>query len=131
MKKAIIFSLDALVSLVVAIVVVFTLFRFMGTNYQPRSQRVSIGADILALFERSNIFTNLVATNDSFELQMQFDYFLPSSLCGRITIFNQSLQIHEVNLSCWNNTNPKSVAYRTFIYQKNPYYARMEISPNE
>lgn len=132
-KRGISFTLDAIMVIMISIAFLFVLYRMMSNAPQNSQQNIlsQESSDVLAVLESSGYFRRLLA-GDTDEFQMIVEWLMPDTKCGRITVYDKDCtELKMVNMTCWDSQEQKNVAYRTFIYEEEPYYAKMESWINE
>jgi hypothetical protein len=133
-KKAISFTLDAFLVVLIAAAFIFVLFRSMsaGPLNIEKSSTWGIGADTLGVFEMNGDFEELMSGNKTNDFQMKLEWLYPESVCAKIIIYDKDgTRVQNVSMACWNESEERNVIYRTIVYNGNPYYAKMETWINE
>ena len=91
MKKAIIFTLDATLAVIMTLGLIITsLFYLSQSNVSFEKESLyRITIDSLAILEKNNVLRVSASTNTTTDLQ-NFLNTLPYNTCGRIEIFNKN-----------------------------------------
>jgi hypothetical protein len=131
-KKGIIFSLDSMIALIIAGIFIFGAMVYLG-NLQDKNENNlilnQIARDSLTILDFSYDLIQAGSTGDNTTLNDFVDN-LETNTCARIGIYNQSKQLDftSTKSGCIPNNNV-AVARRSFIVNKEGYYAKMEVWP--
>lgn len=119
-KKGIFFTIDAILALAIAIVLVFAIFQGISKNVDYSTFDTGVFAqDSLATLEKSGAFSR----NDNSLIESYINA-TPSQLCVNISVFRQS-ESSFIKPGCsMSNINQVSVANRVFVSGTNVNYAK-------
>ncbi len=134
MSKGIVFTLDAILSILIASVVIVGVISFMGKTSlnQDRSLAIDIADSTIGVLETSGLLAESLENFDTEDLGVEIDWLLPSSLCGKVTFYNETYgELLSKSLHCWESPAKKVVVYRGFMINKTPYLAKLEVSLDE
>lgn len=130
MKKAIIFSLDALLALVSGTTLIIACFFYIS-----QIQTIQWGQPAIYIFTMDSLNTlktdgtlmNATEDNDSTRLGLFLNNMLSENSCGEIELYNStgSLRLSVNKTSCTAAPIQLYVARRTFIINNTIYYATM------
>ncbi len=128
-RRGFLFSLDALLALLVLFIVLSTAYSQLATVKRSAWADAGLsqtGADTLAVLAKSGRLT--AALNGNSSAAYYVIGYVPSGVCAQLRIFNasdnQQMLISKAN--CGNRTGPVRIARRTFIYNGNPMWASLE-----
>ena len=130
LKKGILFSIDAIIALIVAGALILACFFILSkttTNMHSSNDVFIKSLDSLAILEKDGTLKNVVETTNASTIQ-QFIDSTPAQFCSNITILSSaSAQVLSVQKTGCTAKNESSVALRSFVSNNfNLYYARME-----
>ncbi|MBW2984326.1 hypothetical protein KY361_04380 [Candidatus Woesearchaeota archaeon] len=130
LKKGIIFSLDAILAVIIAGVMILACFFYLShtsTNLYQNQDIYKISLDSLTILEKDNTLKTAVETNSTTTLQLFLDS-LPAQLCGDITVYTSSSSaVLSAQKTGCTAKNESTIAVRSFVANNfNVYYARME-----
>lgn len=119
-KKGIFFTIDAILALAIALVLVFAIFQGISKNVDYSNLDAGVFAqDSLAVLEKSGAFSR----NDG-PFVASYVNATPSQLCVNISVVRQS-ETSFIKPGCsMSNINQVSVANRVFVSGTNVNYAR-------
>ena len=131
-KKAFIFSLDALLALLAATVLISASFFYLSQvqtlNWSQPSLFVT-SMDTLATLRLDGSLEDAVDTGSNSTIELFFNNMYPSNICGRMELYSRSgtlvLSSKKTGCSLPASTDSKSifVSRRTFVANKQLYYA--------
>lgn len=136
-KRGIIFSLDMLVSIALAFLVITAIFSLSNTvdekQVLEKHYSYDMLMDSLTMLETTKAFDYLLRYGDEVSFQTALDGFLPSSMCAKAHIFyNNNSEMFNITLPCFEEGSESLVvAHRSFIYEGTPYYCKLEAYSNE
>ena len=124
--KGIVFSIDALLGLTIALVI-FLAISAIGTQKKYVYDE-TILQDTLGVLEQSESLKQAVITPSNLnETLILMTWLLPDSYCSKIGIYTRQEElITESSMLCWEEQIQNIVSYRTFVVDGVPYYAMIE-----
>lgn len=129
MKKGLIFTLDAILALIVASSLILASF-----NYVSKAQMVwnkptllKISLNSLAVLELSQTLQDAVKASNADDTEEFLNNLLPNHVCAMVEFYDEadSLLLTAAKSGCTSSNYP-TVNYRSFTANGNVYYARME-----
>ena len=128
-KKAIIFTLDALLALLLAISF-FTYISFYFSDVaDPLYSDIglySVTNDALTVLEKTGTLANVVRNSDITELQTYLDV-MPIQLCGNITIYNlANVRLFSAKRTSCTSPEKNVIVRKVFVSDFIPYLTTME-----
>lgn len=128
LKKGGIFTIDAILALLISSAVIVYSFVLLGqnNNIEDDTDIITIAYDTLTVLEGSDVLSNAVNQN-SIATISQFMNNLPAHICANISIYTiTSQQILSANKQNCNSSEQVSIARGAFIANNtNVYYAEM------
>ena len=134
-KKSVLFTLDSVLALVIALIVllsvIFTL-RSLTINRWTETNINELSMDYLTILEYDNTLSATVVTEDTTALKTFLNANTKDSICGRIKIYDSTdtLILLETKTGCYNS-DELFVTKRSFIANDAYYYAVLEGWYNE
>ena len=135
-KKAIVFSIDAMLALVSAMVLIGVAFFYLSQvqtlNWSQPGTFIT-AMDTLNVLRIDNTFSDSISQNSNESLIQFMDNMFPVNICGRIELYsNDSVLLIDANkTNCILPTQTSSadvyVARRTFVHNKSMYYAFLRL----
>ena len=126
-KKGGIFTIDMLLALLVAGVILVASFALIGGKEQLTKDAAVLAQDSLLVLESSKALANAVETNSNAQI-LQFLDALPSNICGNISVYSSpGLQILSGNKQGCDSSDAVDLARNAFILNFNVYYAEMQV----
>ena len=129
-RKAFIFTLDAIMALILAALIVSAIyFNFSKQSQQPYSEAnlLQISLDSLTVLEKNSNLNDAVQNNDLSQLQ-SFVTIMPYQFCSNITIKDSDEDyIASIQRNC-SLSNPQAIARRIFIANNTVFLAEMKTS---
>jgi hypothetical protein len=135
-KKSIIFSIDAMLALISAVVLIGVAFFYLSQvqtlNWSQPGTYIT-AMDTLNVLRIDNTFHNSIKYNSNDNLTLFMNNMFPLNVCGRIELYNSSgnMLIEANKTNCFVPTNLDSndiyVSRRTFVYNRSMYYAYLRI----
>jgi len=129
LKKAVIFSLDAIFSAVTASMLILSILFFISQSnvtFDDRD-RYAIALDSLAVLEIDGTLHGATQTGDPSTMQQYLDA-LPGQVCSRLSLYTSAQVAFSTSTKTGcTSSNETSVAKRAFIVDFVPYYAQMEV----
>ncbi len=129
-KKTMIFTLDALLAISIAILIASSCFVFLSKTssgvYHVRGAYL-ISSDSLTVLEKSDALKEAITLNSTTSIE-EFIGGMPSQVCGSVTVYDSlsSSKLSVQREGC-TSKNLSAVAYRVFVDdEENIYYAKME-----
>lgn len=127
-KKALIFTLDAIFALIIAITLIMgVLFLINQENQLFNEQALEIVAqDSLTVLEKDGSLDGAIEGTTNITISL-FQENLPDQICSLIVLKNSAGQqvLSSLRSSCGTNAKQFSVARRSFISGSEPYYAEI------
>jgi hypothetical protein len=136
-KRGIIFSLDMLVSIALAFLVITAIFSLSNTvdekQVLEKHYSYNLLMDSLTMLETTKTFDYLLRYSDEVGFQTTLDGFLPNSMCAKAYIYyGNNSEMLNITLPCFEEGSESLVvAHRSFIYDGTPYYCKLEAYSNE
>ena len=129
-KKALIFTLDAIFALIIALTLIMgTLFLINQENQLFNEQALEfIAQDSLTVLEKDGSLSYAIEESTSVTINL-FQENLPEQICSLIVLKDSAGQqiLSSLRSSCGTNAKKYSVARRSFILSSEPYYAEMTV----
>ena len=130
-KKAIIFTIDAILAILAAMVLIAGSFYYLSQTQNIQwtdADRFQIAINSLAVLELSNDLQNAVSSMSTAGLGNYLNTILPAQVCADITVFNEAqTQILTTIKNGCIVSNYRAVAIRDVYVNNNVYYARMQV----
>jgi hypothetical protein len=131
LKKSILFSLDAILAVVVAGSMIFACYFYLSkttTNIYQNQDIYKLSLDSLAILEKDSTLKTAVETSNTTAIQ-QFLNSLSTQHCGNITVYtSSSTAVLSAQKTGCTAKNESTIAVRTFIANNsNIYYAKIEV----
>ena len=133
LKKAIIFSIDAMFALISAVILIGIAFFYLSEvetlNWSQPSTHIT-ALDTLNVLRIDNTLTNSISDNSNENLILFMDNMFPVNICGIIQLFNSTdgLLIEANKTDCILNDGVDIyVTRRSFVYNKSMYYAFLRL----
>jgi hypothetical protein len=133
-KKGIIFSIDAALAVVTALLLITAVLYFLGQNTVPHESVVldSIARDSATVLEKDRTFRTAVEINSPTVIERYLNG-LPSHICASVSLqTSASIEVMSTIKTGCTSGREKSRARRSFITTGlNSYYAIVEVWFNE
>lgn len=132
-NKAIIFSIDSMIALFSAIILIGIAFFYISEvetlNWSQPSSYIT-ALDTLNVLRIDKTLENSIKNNSNESLILFLNNMFPENICGKIQLFNSSedLLIQAKKENCNIDLNLDIyVTRRTFVYNKSMYYAFLRL----
>lgn len=129
MKKGLIFTLDAILALIVASSLILASFNYVSQTQVAwnRPTLLKISLNSLAVLELSQTLQEAVKTSDAVDVEEFLNNLLPDNVCARVEFYDEadSLLMTAAKSGCASSNYP-TVSYQGLSVSGDIYYARME-----
>jgi uncharacterized membrane protein len=136
LKRAVLFSIDAMLALISAIILIGIAFFYLSSvetlNWSQPGTFIT-AMDTLNVLRIDNTFSESIRYSSNESLILFMDNMFAVNICGRIELYNSTgnllIDANKTNCLLPNQTNPADiyVSRRTFVYNKNMYYAFLRL----
>ncbi|MFH1971903.1 MAG: hypothetical protein ABIJ18_00320 [archaeon] len=130
-KRGVFFSIDAIIALLAAIILISMIFVYLGQlNVKDATQNelLEYSRSVFTVMEKGDYLEGVVDTGSLDNVSSFFNNFTKDSVCFNLTIYDSSL--NDLNLGKLKDgcsiSEEKVVVRRSFIYGENVYLAKME-----
>jgi hypothetical protein len=128
LKKGVIFTLDAVIALLAASVIILSIYLLIGnlSDISDGRDLQQIGQDALTVLEKDGSLAYAIQTKSNVTVTTYLDE-LPAQYCARIQLLdsNQDIQFSAVSGGC-GNADRLAVSRRIFISERKTYMAEIE-----
>jgi hypothetical protein len=128
-KKSLIFSLDAIIAVVIAGMMLLACFFYLSqtsANIYKEQNTYMVSLDSLTILEKDSTLKTAIEANSTAAIQ-QFLNSIPNQFCANMTIYTSaSAALLSAQKTGCTQKNESAVAVRIFIANQEAYYARME-----
>ena len=130
-KKSVIFTLDAIMAVLIAGIMITSAYFFISQTDAASFNRQNlnkISLDVLAVLEKDNTLKGSVESGSASELDT-FLAFLPSPLCGKVTVFDSNFTSVLTAQKSGCDFDQPAVSRRIFVTDNfDVYYAEASLA---
>ncbi len=128
-KKGVIFTIDAILAVVIAGIMLSAAYFYISEEYDAGDRQQSLhkmSLDVLSVFEKEGMLHNSVSAGSASSIGSFLDA-LPSQICSNVTIYDNSSIIRASAQKQGCNITQPVFSRRVFVSNFSSYYAEAKL----